>query len=112
MKINIHGAYYRFELYEDNGGHRHLFAFLGDDYAPIAGFCGTYNETADAIRDMLSDDPMSPEDWEGQYDNGVFGEIEDDRDRDDLETVDYVRTAYEEIIDLESHRNGGAWQII
>ena len=56
-------------------------------------------------------DPIDPEDWEGQYDNGLFGEIEDE-DRGDLETIDYVRTAYEEIRLLESERCSGVQQII
>lgn len=113
MKISIHGTDYSFELYEDNGGHRHLFAFLGDpDISTlVAGLTGTYDETAAVIANMLSYDALEPDQWEGQYDNGLFGEYEDD-DKADLETIDFVRAAYTEICELESHRNGGVDKII
>lgn len=98
MKINICGGYYSFELYEDNGGNRYLFVFdesvhnLSPRDRLVAGFCGTVDETANAICDMLSASPTDPEDWDGQFED--------------------VRLAYDEVNALVGAWNGGAWEII
>ena len=78
----------------------------------MAGFCGTYDETADAVKNMLSSDPCFPEDWDGQYDNGIFAvEFDTPEEREGLETIDYVRATYDEICEQESRRNGGVLQV-
>ena len=42
----------------------------------------------------------------------IWINIDEDVDRDGLEIIDYVRTAYQEILKLEASRNGGVWQVI